>query len=289
MLIMFPSEYFDTKQIDPTYAAEYKAVSKIPEFKVILFNHDAFVEDGTIKTYPKDYYTGDCILRSWMLTPEQYAKLYTHLAGVGVRLINSPEQYNTCHLLPNALPYLGQHTPYSLTYPHGTPIDWDVVNKTFRRFMVKDYVKSVKETSFPDSFETPVNAEEMKSRIIEFIEHRGNLFTGGIVLRDFIDFKRYGDTTNEYRAFYLCGQLLSVCRNSNQSESCPFVPGVFVNSFTGLPSNYYTVDFAEAADGDWIVIEAGDGQVSGLSPNQYVFKYFDDMREIIREKTRFRD
>ena len=283
MLVMFSSDYFDTKQIDPAYAAEYEAVCKIPEFKTILFNHDAFVEDGTVKIYPKDYYTGDCILRSWMLTPEQYAKLYSHLSDVGIRLINSPKQYNACHLLPNALPYLERHTPHSLIYPHGAPIDWNVVNKTFRKFMVKDYVKSVKETDFPAFFETPVEADEMNTHIAKFTEHRGKLYTGGIVLRDFVDFKRYGETTNEYRAFCLCGRLLSVSRNSNQSESCPFVPSRFANSFTGFPSNYYTVDFAEAADGTWIVLETGDGQVSGLSPNQFVFKYYDDMREIVRD------
>ena len=48
-----------------------------------------------------------------------------------------------------------------------------------------------------------------------------------------------------------------------------------------LPSNYYTVDFAELSNGDWIVIETGDGQVSGLSPNQYPFKYYDDMRYVL--------
>ena len=33
-------------------------------------------------------------------------------------------------------------------------------------------------------------------------------------------------------------------------------------------------------DSFWIVIETGDGQVSGLSQNQFIFKYYDDMREM---------
>ena len=90
---------------------------KIPEFKTILLNHDSFVEDGAVKVYPLDYYTGDCILRGWMLTPEQYAKLYSILLSKGITLINTPEQYDACHLLPNALPYIQQHTPKSMIFP----------------------------------------------------------------------------------------------------------------------------------------------------------------------------
>jgi hypothetical protein len=32
-------------------------------------------------------------------------------------------------------------------------------------------------------------------------------------------------------------------------------------------SNFFTVDYAQLENGDWVVIETGDGQVSGL-PNQ---------------------
>ena len=77
------------------------------------------------------------------------------------------------------------------------------------------------------------------------------------------------------------GNLISVSRNSNQSENCPFVPIEFVEKFTRLKSSFYTVDFAELENGEWIIIEVGDGQVSGLSPNQYVFKFYDEIRAII--------
>jgi len=75
--------------------------------------------------------------------------------------------------------------------------------------------------------------------------------------------------------------LLSISRNSNQPESCNTVPSDFVDKFSSLPSNYYTVDFAELHDGSWIIIEVGDGQVSGLSQNQWPFKYYDDMRQML--------
>jgi len=281
VLILFPSDYFDRKNVDPDFNAEYEAVCRIPEFKIVLFNYDGFISGEPLKIYPEASHVGDCVYRGWMLKPEQYKRLYDLLQGKGILLINTPVEYDTCHLFPHSRRFLHSDTPKSLCYQDGEAIYWDIVNRTFNKFMIKDYVKSVKGTGFPTFFETPVNANEMRNRILEFIELRGSLFTGGIVLKEYVDLKKYGETTNEYRAFFLDNQLLSLCRNSNQSETCRSVPLDFVSRFNKLPSNYYTVDFAELSNGDWIVIETGDGQVSGLSPNQYPFKYYDDMRYVL--------
>ena len=278
MLFLYPSDYFDIKKPDPHLAAEHEAMCKIPEFKAVLFNYDEFVREGRFRIYPKDYYKGDCIYRGWMLNPEQYSSLYDFLSGNGINLINSPKEYDACHLFPNAFPYIKPYTPKSLVFSDSSVINWEKVNKTLTRFMVKDYVKSVKDMGFPAFFETPVNEVEMKIRIAEFIELRGSLFTGGIVLKDYVELKQCADSTNEYRAFYLYGKLLSLCRNSKQPESCRTVPQNFAAMFANLPSNYYTVDFAEMSNGNWIVVETVDGQVSGLSPGQFVFKYYDDIR-----------
>jgi len=280
MLILFPSDYFNRRNVEPDYVSEYEAVCQIPEFKVVLYNYDGFVSGEPIKLYPKDY-SGDCIYRGWMLTPEQYSVLYSFLLDRGIFLINSPEEYSACHLFPSVYGAIKQYTPLSLCFEQGADIDWEFVNKTLQKFIIKDYVKSVKGTRFPSFFETPVEAAMMNKRISEFVDLRGALFTGGIVLKEYVDFRKYGETTNEYRAFFLQGQLLSLCRNSNQPETCEFISHEFVHKFSKLRSNYYTVDFGELANGRWIVIETGDGQVSGLSPNQYVFKYYDDMRGIL--------
>jgi len=93
MLILFPSDYFDIKKIDDDYAQEYEAVCRISEFKPLLYNYDEFVDDKPLKLYPDNYYTGECIYRGWMLTPEQYATLYGKLHDNGIKLINTPTQY----------------------------------------------------------------------------------------------------------------------------------------------------------------------------------------------------
>jgi len=282
LLILFPADYFDIKSIDLDFSSEYETVCQIPELNTAFFNYDGFVSGDPIKIYPKDYYTGDCIYRGWMLKPEQYKTLYDYLQNIGISLINTPEEYNACHLFPNAICHgLQQHTPHVKVYADGEKIDWDIVNGLFKRFMIKDYVKSVKETAFPEYFKTPVNAHEMEKRIFEFIDLRGKLYTHGIVIKEYVNLRKYGETTNEYRAFFLDNNLLSLSRNSNQHEICNHIPIDYVKQFCNMPSKYYTVDFGELSDGKWIVLETGDGQVSGLSPNQNTFKYYDDMRRML--------
>jgi hypothetical protein len=280
--ILFPSDYSDRKKVEPDYADEYEAASKFPEFKPLLFDYDSFAGDGTLKLCPESFSAGDGIYRGWMLTPEQYKTLYHALREKGITLINTPDEYETCHLFPSVKKHLFGNTPQSLIFEKDKQIHWDAVNKNFKKFMIKDYVKSVKGTNFPAYFETPVTAKEMNARIAEFVEQRGELYTGGIVVKEYVDLRKYGDSTNEFRAFFLNGKLLSLCRNSNQPKSCKPPPSEFVNRFGNLPSNYCTVDFAELSDGTWTVIETGDGQVSGLSAEQPAFKYFEDMRGIVR-------
>lgn len=279
--LLYPSDYYDNKTVDTDYENEYREASKFREFDIILYNYDEFITGGELKTYPGIFEGGLCIYRGWMLKPDKYKELYEKLKSMGVSLINSPHEYENCHLFPNTYEALKDYTPKTKWYENYKEIDWNNVNIEFNRFMIKDYVKSVKGTGFPIYFETPVSEESMKIYIDQFIYLRGVLFTNGIVIKDFVSFKKYGEIANEYRAFYLRGRVVSVSKNSNQSNNCPVVPYEFVEMFTGLKSNFYTVDFAELEDGKWIIIETGDGQVSGLSPNQYVFKFYDEIRNIL--------
>ena len=92
--------------------------------------------------------------------------------------------------------YIKADTPKTLIYPKGTEIDLSTVKKIFNRFMIKDYVKSVKGTDFPVFFENSVSQEEFDSWMNKFYEYRGDLFTGGICVKEFVDLKRYGKSKN---------------------------------------------------------------------------------------------
>jgi hypothetical protein len=86
-------------------------------------------------------------------------------------------------LFPSIQEIIEEDSPKNLCFTQESTIDWDQVNHTFTRFMVKDYVKSVKDTAFPTFFETPVDPDAMNKQIASFIELRGNLYTGGIIMK----------------------------------------------------------------------------------------------------------
>jgi hypothetical protein len=284
ILIIFPCDYYDNKAVEADYKNEYDEVVRISEFDMLLFNYDKFIEESVLNVYPSklaDNEYNACIYRGWMFKPDKYANLYKKLKAIGLPLINSPEEYNNLHLFPNIYGSIKNYTPKTLWHEKPEEVDVNAVNATFKRFFIKDYVKSVKGEDFPILFETPVNINEIQNRISQFIEMRSTLYTGGIVFKEYVDLKRYGSHTNEYRAFYLNGEVVTVSANSNQPKGSNFVPEGFVEQFKDLTSNFYTVDFAETDNDAWIVLETGDGQVSGLSPKQYVFKYYDEIRRII--------
>jgi hypothetical protein len=40
--------------------------------------------------------------------------------------------------------------------------------------------------------------------------------------------------------------------------------GLFAETATAVRSRFFTMDVARRVDGDWMIVELGDGQVSGL-------------------------
>ena len=59
-----------------------------------------------------------------------------------------------------------------------------------------------------------------------------------------------------------------------QPPYTPEPPEKLIEKYAKLDSPFYTVDYAQTQDGEWKIIEAGDGQVSGLSPGQDNYAFF---------------
>lgn len=275
--ILFPADYFDKSSPDPALRAEYEAAAQEPRLDAILFDLEAFEERGKLKLSNQPQSPKlPLVYRGWMMKPARYLAFYEALFAKGLRPLVGSRDYAELHQFP--LIYaksekLRALSPKTIAFPGGR-IDALAVNAAFDRFMVKDYVKSAKNTSFPCSIPTPISQEDADSLSEAFVELRAGLFTGGIVCKEYADLAKYEEKTNEWRAFYLGGRLLNVCRNSNQPNTAPKPPEEMVCEVSGLGSPYYTVDFAEKADGEWIVVETGDGQVSGLAAAQDPVLYF---------------
>lgn len=162
-------------------------------------------------------------------------------------------------------------------------INIDSIKHIFGRFMVKDFVKSVKGTEFPKYFDKDITQEEFDQRMEVFYKYRGNLLTGGIYIKEYLNLKHYGDHTNEYRVFYINNKIATITRNSGQSINALLPPQQLLEKYSHLESGYYTVDYAELENGSWKIIETGDGQVSGLAEYQDYEQYFKVLYEYLNE------
>lgn len=284
--ILFPGDYFSLNSPNDNFIAELDAVVACDGLDSLLFNYDEYIEGAPLLlSKPAAECAKLLIYRGWMMKPEQYERLYGDLSDLGFDVLTDPLCYERMHCFPNAGEMFEGQTPRFRTYPAidgRVNIDAEEVNGMFGRFMVKDYVKSAKKTSFPTCIETPVTQEELDGLIEEFVRLRGELFTGGIVLKDFVDLKRYGKATNEWREFrFLNGVRLALARNSSQPASCPKPPDDYVATRNIPVVPFYTVDYAELEDGSWTIIEAGDGGVSGLAAADSATRFYEKMADVL--------
>ena len=136
------------------------------------------------------------------MKPEIYTNFYVQLIEKGITLITAPNEYEHFHIFPNVYSEIITDTARMAVFPEGKSLNVDEIKKAFNRFMVKDYVNSVKGTSFPKYFDSSITQEEFDKHMEKFFNYRGDLYTGGICIKEYLTLKRYGDRTNEYCVFY---------------------------------------------------------------------------------------
>ena len=83
------------------------------------------------------------------MKPEKYAAFYSQLNENGIKLVTSPSEYKHFHIFPNVYPEIVSDTAKMIVFSDGNNLNVEELKKKFNRFMIKDYVKSVKGTSFP--------------------------------------------------------------------------------------------------------------------------------------------
>ena len=267
-LILFPSSFFSRENVDEDLQKEYDSVIVTGLFDVAIFGYSQWFDEDKLLLNKKNTKEQIAIYRGWMMSPEQYSNFYNLLLKKNIRLINNPNNYRLFHLFPNIYETLKEDTAKMEIYPLHQQIYIEKLKKKFQKFMVKDYVKSVKGTDFPKFFDHNVEQKEFDRCMEIFYNYRGDLLTGGICIKEFLDLKYYGKNTNEYRVFYMNNKVATVTRNSNQENNTPQPPKYLIEKYKNLDSPFYTIDYAELKDGSWKIIEAGDGGVSGLPDTQ---------------------
>ena len=260
-VILFPSSFLNFREVDEDLAEEYRAARLAGGFETIVFDYQAWFREQQIRLRHVPEREITAVYRGWMMKPEQYTVFFRELLSQKIRLITTPEMYENLHLYPELLP----DTARMLTFPLHSEIDVRVCRREFGRFLVKDYVKSVKGSEFPAYFDENCSQEAFNVWMELFYRYRGDLLTGGICIKEFLELKRYEGRTNEYRVFYVNGEPIGISRNSGQEGKVAEPPIELVQRYRKLGSVFYTLDYAELSDGSFTILESGDGSVSGLA------------------------
>src|SRR5688500_9278074 len=100
MRLLFCSDPFNSRAPDPAYEAEVAAASGLG-LAYDLISYEALVYDSNpvkaVRQVEEQPDPAPGIYRGWMLTPEQYTRLYDAITPRGVHLINDPTAYRHCH------------------------------------------------------------------------------------------------------------------------------------------------------------------------------------------------
>lgn len=299
MIILFPSEPFNLKEVDSSFVGEYNT-AKLLGFDVFLFDHDEYVRTGDIikMNLPpkgKDSRT-PLILRGWMLKGLDYEYLYKRLLSHGYELINNPTEYLNCHHFPEYYKHISEHTSKAwwsgpwLEHPYsnkGEETFWEPVRSMLGDIIIKDYVKS--EKGNPDLFilKKELTNDEFNERVQKFVEARGKLFNKGIVFKAVENLKKYEGQTNEWRFFFLNKKLLIYNQNSDTPVKVVNPSDDIIIEMEKIAkmieSNFFTIDIAQKEDGSWMILELGDGQVSGLPLISDALSFYGNMRRVLQE------
>ena len=269
---LFCSHPLYPRRVDEDYEEEYQAAGL--DHSCALFSYEDF-EDGKLKLYGEDI-SGLTIYRGWMIKPEKYRKLYDVLEQKGIFLINTPEEYERYHLLPGWYEAFKDETATSVWTNSNNLEDVMHISKMLEgAYIVKDYVKSRKHEWYDACFIKNIKDKNNLATVVNnFITRQGEDLVGGVVLRQFENLKQIGyheqsgmPLSEEYRVFVYAGRILAIDDYWTKDTDVSLTEEEYrwIESITTkVRSNFVTIDIARKEDGTLIIMELGDGQVSGL-------------------------
>lgn len=290
-MLIFCCDPLNPRQPDPGFGREVAAAECLGlEFSLIDFESLAAADaDQATRRVPTQSTNRLGIYRGWMLKPKQYHSLYVELKAKGIQLISDPTAYRHCHYLPDSYSKIEAHTPRSVWMTIGGQPSLHQIMALLKRFgdrpiIIKDFVKSRKhewnEACFIPSANDPTAVERVVARFIELQEDDLN---EGLVFREFVEFEPLAQHSKsgmplikEFRLFFLDGEPIFSTEYWGQGDYQGIAPPVerFAAIGRTIESRFFTMDVGKRKDGEWMIVELGDGQVAGLPDNADAMQFY---------------
>lgn len=296
LYILFCESPFQTNKVDEDFEDQFIS-AKENGFETLLFNFEDLTSSDRVsfatRRIKQSEELANIIYRGWMLTPKQYSILYDDLLSKNLKLINTVEQYQNCHYLPDSLRFIVNRTPKTVYEKFDKENSVDVLidkSKVFgqKAVILKDYVKSEKHDWETACFVADAsNIVNLKQTIHKLVELRGKHLNEGIVVREFIELndltihsKSGMPLTEEYRLFFCNNKLVGIYDYWEEGEYKLSKPDTteFEDIAKHVESNFFSMDIAQQKNGALIIIELGDGQVAGLPEKIDSYEFYKQLQ-----------
>jgi len=228
MHFIYPCLPYQPRTVDPLWEPEYEwaRAQGLATGLVDLDNAKVW--------YPTPARPAQVLYRGWMLTAAEYDRLAQLLP-----LAVSTAEYLSSHHATGWYDTVASHTFSSRLLAEPAPLDFTAG----RRYFAKGLVKSFGDDSVLST-----------QRQLDDLWQRQELPAGTLLfVRDFADLK----PAAEYRFFVVRGQALGA---GNRELPASLQEAVALLQ----PRLFYSFDVAETLDGQPVLVEVGDGQVSDL-------------------------
>jgi len=242
-MILYPQYPLNDKQADIPFQPEYLNALKAG-FKCSLFDLE-----WVFNPKPKIDKGETVLYRGWMLNEEKYTELTKLVTIAGGVMAISVKEYMKCHHIVNWYHSVDKYSPKTVFLPYdGNLIRIvDMLNWTGGYF-VKDFVKS-NTTGFGSICDNGLECQYVADLIHL---HRGGI-EGGIAIRKVLKLLQ----DSEQRFFVVNGKAYY----GNQVVNDKIIE-IAEHAAANVKSPFFSVDIAQTLDGEFHLIEIGDGQVS---------------------------
>jgi len=280
-MILFPADSLEPSEVERDYRAEWDAAREAG-FETAIFDFDGLRRgeniERVLRRVPESSEGQTLIYRGWMLRADDYARLFNALKTRGWNPVNDAAMYRFAHHAPENYSTWSGFLPPTQgiereEFERDSAVEFAPIFETLRSFgpnpvVVKDWVKSQKHKWNEACFIPDASDEAQVRRVVSrFLELTGENLTGGLVFRRFEKLR-----AGEWRSFWFDGQLLSLSPNPDGNEM-PDLIRVFERA-KRCPARFFSLDWARKEAGEWMIIEMGDGGVSGLAAGEDVRAWY---------------
>jgi glutathione synthase/RimK-type ligase-like ATP-grasp enzyme len=231
--------------------------------------------DDALRHIPPQDRMVDAIWIGYIPLPQHYEDIYAAALTRNIRLINSPEEFRRAEEFDRFYPLLSELTAKSAVAGTVEACEEAASSIGYPVFL-KGTIQSLKSKGVDACVARDVSQlREIVGRLMQ--SHRRTL--GKVIVRELVPlrFTRTGPggfpLGREYRLFVLRGEVVGLGYYWEGEDELASLDEDETRAISSLACEaarrvnvpYLTVDIGQRDNGDWLVIEVGDAQFSGLS------------------------